>query len=183
MKLFPYFLMYIGIGTQSAYYSLKKKGSLFKVLLFIFIFGNLAYFEYAALIDKRGAMDSMNYLRSYPKPIQHLLLLTECHRTPYYSYLHKNIPISFPECSPYEENPINDSKLLFVNPEYFIYNSLLKYKPSHILIYNSLLQDEKVQRLLKKNSYKEIQTFFNSLYVDTPIGYETWHELILFEKN
>jgi hypothetical protein len=29
-----------------------------------------------------------------------VMFITKCHQTPYYSMIHKNIPMRFPDCSP-----------------------------------------------------------------------------------
>jgi phosphatidylinositol glycan class B len=90
MKLFPFLLMFVGIGLSHfnyKYHKAIKKSKL--ILLFVFVFGNIIYFEYAALLDKRGAIDSMDYLRQNIDSVKSLELLTECHRTPFYSYLHR----------------------------------------------------------------------------------------------
>jgi len=91
MKLLPFFLIYVGIGIYSQRSTQNKEKPKPKLLSwrFVVFFGNLAYFVYAALIDKRGAIDVMDYLRDHSDSIKGLSLLTECHRTPYYSFLHK----------------------------------------------------------------------------------------------
>ena len=65
--------------------------------------------------------------------------------------------MKFPECSPYEKNEINDSKLLFINPAYFMQNWLEQSKPSHIVLYNHFLEDKNVIDVLEKYNYKEVR--------------------------
>jgi hypothetical protein len=66
--------------------------------------------------------------------------------------------MKFPECSPYEVNPISDSKLLFINPSYFMQTWLEKYNPSHIVVYNQFLRDEKVVNVLNEYNFAEVFT-------------------------
>jgi len=181
MKLLPLMFILIGLGMQTLYTVITNKR--FRSFIFgFFIFVNLMYFGYSSLLDKRGAMDIMDHLRK-EDDIKSLILFTECHRTPLYSSIHKNIPIRFPTCSPFEEKNINDSKLLFINPSYFIYDWIEKYQPSHVVLYNSFLENEKVVQTLQQNNFIEEARYFNSFYVDTPVGYDLWHELVLFKKN
>jgi phosphatidylinositol glycan class B len=90
MKLFPFLLMFVGVGLLHFNTKYTKANKVSKLIaLFVFILGNIFYFDYAALIDKRGAIDSMDYVRNHINSVTTFDLLTECHRTPFYSYLHK----------------------------------------------------------------------------------------------
>lgn len=89
MKLIPFMLIFAGIGLKNAYNALKNLKKLRSILLVFFLFTNLAYFGYSGLIDKRGAMDVMDYLRGQQADIKSIVLFTECHRTPFYAFLHK----------------------------------------------------------------------------------------------
>jgi len=73
----------------------------------------------------------------------------------------RNIPIKFPTCSPYEENEINDSKLLFINPSYFIHNWVQEYQPSHVVLYSEFLENEQVVQTLKENNFAEVKFYRN----------------------
>jgi len=181
MKLLPLMFIMIGLGIQTFYAALKNR-KLRSSLFFFCIFVNLIFFGYSSLLDKRGAIDIMDHLRREGQDLKSLILFTECHRTPLYSSIHKNIPIKFPTCSPFEKNDINDSKLLFINPSYFIHDWITKYQPSHLVLYNSFLENDLVVQTLQQNNFIEEARYFNSFYVDTPVGYDLWHELVLYKK-
>lgn len=88
MKLMPFMFIFIGLGVFKMYQSLSEK-KIWKPLLLFFIGLNLAYFGYSSLIDKRGAIDVMDHLRGHNNEIDSVVFFTECHRTPYYSHIHK----------------------------------------------------------------------------------------------
>lgn len=51
---------------------------------------------------QRGTEDVMNYLAreaTYGK-VDSILFLMPCHATPFYSTLHRNVPMRFLDCSP-----------------------------------------------------------------------------------
>ncbi len=172
MKLLPFMLIYIGIALANLKDTQPTRNKTFKkrrnILVFMFLFGNWSYFLYSSLIDKRGAIDSMNYLRSHSDSVDKLLMLTECHRTPFYSYIHRyfwsvdlqcrrNISMDFPKCSPYELSPIHDSKLLFINPSFALDTHEKRFNPSHLLVYSQFLNDKKFTAMLEVLGYKEVK--------------------------
>ncbi|DBA83269.1 TPA: hypothetical protein ACH3X2_006772 [Trebouxia sp. C0005] len=57
---------------------------------------------YFSLVHQRGQIDVMRYLAEEAKlqPSMHVLFLTPCHATPYYSHVHSNITMDFLDCSP-----------------------------------------------------------------------------------
>ncbi|DBA74157.1 TPA: hypothetical protein ACH3X1_010956 [Trebouxia sp. C0004] len=57
---------------------------------------------YFSLVHQRGQIDVMRYLAEEAKlqPSMHVLFLTPCHATPYYSHVHYNITMDFLDCSP-----------------------------------------------------------------------------------
>lgn len=48
---------------------------------------------------KAGPINAIDFLRKDPE-VTSVLFITKCHHTPFYSALHKNIPMRFPDCSP-----------------------------------------------------------------------------------
>ena len=57
----------------------------------------------AQLLLCRGQIDVMRHLSHQSQlagPGLHVLFLTPCHATPYYSHLHQPIPMQFLDCSP-----------------------------------------------------------------------------------
>ena len=64
--------------------------------------------------------------------------------------------MNFPECSPYEPNPIHDSKLLFINPSFLLNSYIEKHRPSHLVLYSQFLDDSQVRSVLEKSGFKEV---------------------------
>ena len=54
----------------------------------------------------RGQIDVMRHLADEAKlhPSMHVMFLTPCHATPYYSHVHSNITMDFLDCSPPGKN-------------------------------------------------------------------------------
>lgn len=53
-----------------------------------------------SLYHQRAQVQVMSYLQTSQSTSTSVLFLTPCHTTPYYSYIHKAIPMRFLECSP-----------------------------------------------------------------------------------
>jgi len=68
--------------------------------------------------------------------------------------VHKNVPFSFPDCSPYFDGRITETHQLFRNPAYYIHNVQEKISPSHVVIYDTLLKDKGVKEELFRSGYK-----------------------------
>jgi len=60
---------------------------------------NLFVFSIHNIYGRTGSIEVLNDLR-HDGSVRSVLFLTECHHTPYYSVVHKNIPMRFPDCSP-----------------------------------------------------------------------------------
>lgn len=52
--------------------------------------------------QQRGPEDVMNHLakEAFQGKVKSILFLTPCHATPYYSMLHRNLPMQFLDCTP-----------------------------------------------------------------------------------
>ncbi len=63
-----------------------------------------------SFLKDTGAISVMDYLRSDRDNIKSIAFYTECHQTPgFYSMTHKNVPFSFPDCSPYFDGRITET--------------------------------------------------------------------------
>ncbi|XJO72856.1 hypothetical protein BDV3_003923 [Batrachochytrium dendrobatidis] len=98
---------------------------LWKVLAVVGI-TNIATAFYLSRSHQRGIMEVMNWLRIelHGGKVSDILFLMPCHSTPFYSYLHRNIPMRFITCEP----PIgvenrkgyqDETDVLYNNPLYF----------------------------------------------------------------
>lgn len=70
-----------------------------KIIILGGILINLVIFAQHQFIGKSGALNVLHDLRHDDK-VKSVLFLTECHHTPFYSVVHKNIKMRFPDCSP-----------------------------------------------------------------------------------
>lgn len=60
---------------------------------------NLFVFAENSVYGRAGAIEVLNDLR-HDDSVRSVLFLTGCHQTPYYSVVHRNVPMRFPDCSP-----------------------------------------------------------------------------------
>ncbi|XP_047321722.1 mannosyltransferase APTG1 [Impatiens glandulifera] len=148
------------VSTTSKKFPMKKK----LAILFLLV-TNIPMALYMSLVHQRGSEDVMNYLSDEAQKgnVGSILFLTPCHATPYYSTLHRNLPMRFLDCSPPREgNRIPDeSDRFMMDPvsftlDFFNHNSL----PSHIVLFNS--QEELLKDFLTSNSLEESKRFFHA---------------------
>ncbi|CAE7903476.1 GPI10 [Symbiodinium microadriaticum] len=57
------------------------------------------------LVHQRGAEAVMSHLRSRPAGDAGAFFLTHCHATPFHSFLHREVPLGFLDCSPGQSSP------------------------------------------------------------------------------
>ena len=101
--LLPYFSVFFlvaGIGLHQLNY---RKPKLTRYLLSLAIISNLALFIFSTFLHNQASIPSLKYLGELVhenSSLNNVAILTECHQTPYYSFIHSNITLSFPECAP-----------------------------------------------------------------------------------
>ena len=106
LPLLPPALACAGQSIYSLEVHFSKKTSskfIFNLILILLTITNLFPALYIGVVHQRGAIDVMNWLRretQSPDRVKSILFLMPCHSTPFYSYLHKNIPMSFLTCEP-----------------------------------------------------------------------------------
>ncbi|XP_042989501.1 mannosyltransferase APTG1 [Carya illinoinensis] len=150
----------------------EKKGSLnthsrhpFKRLSILFLLAtNIPMALYMSLVHQRGTEDVMIYLSEEARndKVKSILFLMPCHATPYYSTLHRNIPMRFLDCSPSEEKGIPDeSDRFMMDPISFVSEFTKSWSiPSHIVLFGS--EERLLRDFLASHSFKEIRRFFHS---------------------
>lgn len=89
IPLLPYLSILTAIGLDKFLQMMKRKPIFASVIVLLVILSNLLFFSYSSFIDKVGALNSFDYIREHHSEIKKLAVLTECHRTPYYSFIHK----------------------------------------------------------------------------------------------
>lgn len=75
------------------------------------------------------------------------MYLTECHSTPYYSVLHRDIPTRFPTCSPIERVENRDENTRLWRDPAVLFREMLrdfKHYPSHLLVQAKFEEDFRI---------------------------------------
>jgi phosphatidylinositol glycan class B len=100
----------------------------------LLLLSNVGMSYYFTQVHKRGVIDVVRYLRNevYSGNVHSIVFLMPCHSTPFYSYIHKNVPMRFVTCEPplgyllYNDSAVDrktyqhETSLLYENPEKFI---------------------------------------------------------------
>ncbi|EXB94916.1 GPI mannosyltransferase 3 [Morus notabilis] len=125
---------------------------------------NIPMALYMNLIHQRGSEDVMNHLSKevlYGK-VKSILFLMPCHATPYYSTLHRDIPMRFLDCSPSEDKGvIDESDRFMMDPVGFASEYAKNWSiPSHIVLFES--EEKLLKDFLETHSYREEKRFFHA---------------------
>ncbi|KAK9757379.1 hypothetical protein RND81_01G158400 [Saponaria officinalis] len=119
---------------------------------------------YMSLVHQRGTENVMHYLSKEAQngEVRGVLFLTPCHATPYYSALHKNVPMRFLDCTPSEQRGVPDeSDRFMLNPLEFVSDFSRNWSlPSHIVMFDS--EEIKLRSFLMSNSFREVKRFFHA---------------------
>ncbi|GMN24606.1 hypothetical protein TIFTF001_049160 [Ficus carica] len=125
---------------------------------------NIPMALYMSLIHQRGTEDVMNHLsKEVPnEKVKSVLFLMPCHATPYYSTLHRDIPMHFLDCSPSENKGVPDeSDRFMMDPAGFASEYAKNWSiPSHIVLFES--EEKLLKDFLVSHSYKEEKRFFHA---------------------
>lgn len=110
----------------------------------------------------------MSYIRDAPDgSIQSIKFLTPCHATPFYSHTHKNIPMSFLDCSPQlgTSSKLTENDRFFDNPLQYLENDYqlhgVQHVPSHYILFEPVLESI-VSFLEHKLHYHQCASFFHT---------------------
>eukprot|EP00744_Colponema_vietnamica_P006613 GILI01009585.1.p1 GENE.GILI01009585.1~~GILI01009585.1.p1 ORF type:complete len:544 (-),score=100.96 GILI01009585.1:316-1788(-) len=113
---------------------------------------------------------------------------TPCHATPYYSFLHRPVPMRFLDCSPnLDPSYVAQSVRFFQDPtatlnEVYPPESLPDSLPSHIVLWGSALS--RVQSFLDRYSYQKTHTLFHSHFTNgSPYGVEYNSNFLIFRRQ
>ncbi|XP_015883938.3 mannosyltransferase APTG1 [Ziziphus jujuba] len=177
LPVLPITLMFSGysLATMSMSYSpngrMKGSSNIHKkcppkmqlALLFL-LATNIPMAMYMSLVHQRGTEDVMNHLSKevLNGKVRSIIFLMPCHATPYYSTLHRNIPMHFLDCTPCEDKGIPDeSDRFMMDPVGFVSEYAKTWSlPSHIVLFES---EEKLLRdFLISHSFREVKRFFHA---------------------
>jgi phosphatidylinositol glycan class B len=107
LPILPVMLIYAGYFMDMLN-TRRPKGSrslLSHPLFMLLLLANLGMALYFSTLHQRGTTDVMWYIQQNPN-VSEVMFLMPCHSTPYYAYVHRNIPMNFLDCSPrYEYLP------------------------------------------------------------------------------
>ncbi|RYR08984.1 hypothetical protein Ahy_B05g076933 [Arachis hypogaea] len=129
-------------------------------------------------LKMKGPEDVINHLAreaSHGK-VKNILFLTPCHATPYYSVLHRDLPMQFLDCTPSKERGVLNE------PDHFLMDSvsfLSEYAKicllSHIVLFDS--EEQKLKNLLNSYDYREERRFFNAHF---KVGRELQASIVVY---
>lgn len=174
LPVLPIALVYSGysLAMLSQQYSSGKKATSsrtkrswkIKAAVFFLLATNLPMAVYMSMVHQRGSEDVMNYLAKerHHGNLKSILFLTPCHSTPYYSTLHRNLPMRFLDCSPSEVKGIPDESDRFImDPIGFISEFAKNWsRPSHIVLFDN--EETHVKDFLISHSFEERKRFFHA---------------------
>ncbi|KAI5414849.1 hypothetical protein KIW84_040350 [Lathyrus oleraceus] len=126
---------------------------------------NIPMALYMSLVHQRGPEDVMNHLakEAFQGKVKSILFLTPCHATPYYSMLHRNLPMQFLDCTPSSEEKgvLDESDRFMTDPVSFMSKFANNSSfPSHIVLFES--EEQKLRSSLISFDYREEKRFFNA---------------------
>ncbi|WCJ32280.1 GPI mannosyltransferase 3 [Euphorbia peplus] len=125
---------------------------------------NIPMALYMSLAHQRGTEDVMIYLskEAHNEKVESILFLMPCHATPYYSTLHRHLPMRFLDCSPSEGKGILDESDRFMMDPVSFTSEMAKNwsRPSHIVLFDS--EERMLKDLLISYSFREIKRFFHA---------------------
>ncbi|CAH9105438.1 unnamed protein product [Cuscuta epithymum] len=157
-----YLLAKLGVPSisRTSYTGLSKK----HLCVFFLLITNIPMALYMSLVHQAGTEDVMNYLsvEAANGNVTSILFLTPCHATPYYSTLHRNIPMRFLDCTPSEAKGVVDESDRFLSDPVGFATRFAKgwSLPSHIVVFDA--QEKLLEEFLALHNFKEIKRFFHA---------------------
>jgi phosphatidylinositol glycan class B len=158
LPILPVMLIYAGYFMDMLN-TRRPKGSrslLSHPLFMLLLLANLGMALYFSTLHQRGTTDVMWYIQQNPN-VGEVMFLMPCHSTPYYAYVHRNIPMNFLDCSPRpgEKDYIDEADRFYLDPQNFL-QEYYKNKPlpSHLVMYNVLVPQ--IATFLLDNHYNEV---------------------------
>ncbi|KAF3649801.1 putative E3 ubiquitin-protein ligase XBAT32-like [Capsicum annuum] len=132
-------------------------------ILFLAV-SNIPMAIYMSMVHQRGTEDVINYLsvEAYNGKVKSVLFLTPCHATPYYSTLHRNLPMRFLDCTPSDEKgALDESDRFLADPAGFATEFAKNWSiPSHIVLFD--YQEKLLKDFLALHNFGEIKRFFHA---------------------
>ncbi|XP_054707601.1 GPI mannosyltransferase 3-like [Uloborus diversus] len=163
----------IAIGRMFVFgHKLNEKLNAAMMIAIILI--NVPLSIYVSLFHQRGTIDAVSQLSSTATDNSSILFLMPCHSTPYYSYMHKDIPMRFLLCEPNFSNDVNyieEAEEFFQDAPSWLqknYESSNVSFPSHIVMFDSLYSN--ISPFLFKHKYEKCFSTFHSHFPSGRVG-------------
>lgn len=125
---------------------------------------NIPMALYMSMVHQRGTEDVMGFLsrKASHGEVKQVLFLMPCHSTPYYSALHRDLPMRFLDCTPSEEGrgPDESDRFMMDPPGFASEFAKIWSLPSHIILFDS--EEKKLKDFLMSHSFVEVGRFFHS---------------------
>ncbi|POM65490.1 Putative GPI mannosyltransferase, partial [Phytophthora palmivora] len=155
----------------------RTQWNLLKLAVFSVIVPNVLSAYYLSRSHQRAPVEVMDYLadRIQENPEASIHFWTPCHSTPYYSYLHQNVSMWFPDCSPANRERTEgcESYQLERDPRHFltklyhlppsddsVSDSSSMELPTYMVTYSTIAA--KIRPLLADTHFVEVASFFHS---------------------
>ncbi|KAM1519977.1 hypothetical protein ACFX15_022233 [Malus domestica] len=168
LPVLPIALIFSGHSLAALRTSVSTYGSKFpakmQLAIFFLLATNIPVALYMSLVHQRGTEDVTYYLSKevLHGKVTNILFLMPCHATPYYSTVHRDLPMRFLDCSPSEEKGIPDESDQFMMDPVSFTSELAKNwsLPSHIVVFDS--EEKQLRAFLISHSFKKIKRFFHA---------------------
>ncbi|EEY68034.1 putative GPI mannosyltransferase [Phytophthora infestans T30-4] len=152
----------------------RTQWNLLRLAVFSVVVPNVLSAYYLSRIHQRAPAEVMDYLaeRIQENPEASIHFWTPCHATPYYSYLHQNVSMWFPDCSPANRERTEgcESHQLERDPRHFLTNlyhlndvvsdSSSMELPTYVVTYSTIAA--KIRPLLLGTGFVEAASFQHS---------------------
>jgi len=175
LPIFPLLLPYAGYGVTKLFSKLSEKWKMFTITALLFL--NVLLASYFCTIHQGGVVRIINHLSTTADNESSVLFIMPCHSTPYYSYLHRNIPMRFLTCHPSNDKYyVEEAEIFYNNPLKWLSKEVEQHTYSHVVMFNTF--NMSLQNHLLQYGFLKKQSFFHSHFPEGRIG----SHVFLFEK-
>lgn len=213
LPVLPIAFMYSGHCLsllQSRFEHRKRFAALFKPTISVLLCANIVVASFFSLVHQRGPVAVMEHLsRQLQWPdsslsrVRSVDILAYCHSTPFYSSIHRQIPLRQLDCSPRSirdqllscvtlrpltsyrfkdgvlvgDRSESESEKFVQNPASFVrdfYADDDSDLPSHIVLFSE--HEPQLRAFLDQKQYRLEKQFFNSFFGDS-------ESVLLFDRN
>ncbi|KAL5579162.1 hypothetical protein UlMin_011604 [Ulmus minor] len=162
LLVLPIALIFFGYSLAMKLFSnlCSKWPPKLKLAILLLLATNVPMALYMSLVHQ----DVMNHLskEALEGKVNNGLFVMPCHTTPYYSTLHRNIPMQFLDCIPSKEKGIPDESYHFMmDPVGFVSKYTKNWSiPSHIVLFE--FEEKRLRDFLISHSFREATRFFHA---------------------